>query len=70
MAAAFDNKLSHDKVSRFLKSSYLDSSVVWKSAKKFVRSLVAFDDQSGVVSVDDSIVEKAHTDENAMICYR
>lgn len=69
MSSAFDYKLSHDKVSRFLKSSYLDSAVVWRSAKKFVRSLVAFDDQSGFISVDDSIVEKAHTDENAMICY-
>ncbi len=69
MSAAFDLQVSHDKVSRFLKSSYLDSSVVWKSAKKFVRSLVDFADQSGVISVDDSIVEKAHTDENAMICY-
>ncbi|MEM1003435.1 MAG: transposase [Bacteroidota bacterium] len=69
MSAAYDHQLSHDKISRFLKSSYLDSSVVWKSAKKFIRSLIKFEDQSGVISVDDSIVEKAHTDENAMICY-
>ncbi|MEL6276097.1 MAG: transposase [Bacteroidota bacterium] len=69
LSAAYDNQISHDKVSRFLKSSYLDSSVVWKSAKKFIRSLVDFTDQEGVVSVDDSIVEKAHTDENEMICY-
>ena len=69
MAAAFDFEVSHDKVSRFLQSAYLDSSVVWRSAKKFIRSLVEFTDQTGVVIVDDSIVEKAHTDENAMICF-
>ena len=69
MAAVYDHQISHDKVSRFLRSSYLDSAVVWKSAKSFIRSLVKFSDQSGVISVDDSIVEKAHTDENAMICY-
>ena len=69
MSAVYDHRISHDKVSRFLRSSYLDSTVVWKSAKSFLRSLVDFTDQSGVISVDDSIVEKAHTDENAMICY-
>ncbi|MEO1516871.1 MAG: transposase [Bacteroidota bacterium] len=69
MSAVFDNQLSHDKISRFLRSSYLDSTSVWKSAKEFVRSLIKFEDDSGVISVDDSIVEKAHTDENAMICY-
>jgi len=69
MSAVFDNRLSHDKISRWLKSSYLDSSSIWKAAKKFVRSQVALNDSSGVISVDDSIVEKAHTDENAMICY-
>lgn len=69
MSAAYGDQMSHDKISRFLKSSYLDSSVIWKSAKKFIRSLIKFEDESGVISVDDSIVEKAHTDENAMICY-
>ncbi|MEM6638865.1 MAG: nucleotidyltransferase domain-containing protein, partial [Pseudomonadota bacterium] len=38
----FDHQLSHDKISRFLRSSYLDSTSVWKSAKKFVRSLIKF----------------------------
>ena len=66
MSATYDYSLSHDKISRWLKSSYLDSEDVWKAAKKLVRPLVNFSDQSGV---DDSIVEKAHTDENAMICY-
>jgi len=69
MSSVYDNLISHDKISRWLKSSYLDSSSVWKAAKKLIRSQVQFDDFSGVVSVDDSIVEKSHTDENAMICY-
>lgn len=69
MSAVFQNELSHDKISRWLKSSYLDSTSVWKVAKKLVRSLVDFEDKSGVIVVDDSIVEKAHTDENAVVCY-
>ncbi|MEM7573440.1 MAG: transposase [Bacteroidota bacterium] len=69
MSAAYNHQISHDKVSRWLKSSYLDSTAVWKQAKKLVRSLVKFSDQQGVISVDDSIVEKAHTDENALINY-
>jgi hypothetical protein len=69
VSAAFDHQISHDKVSRFLNSSYLDSSTVWRSAKKFIHSFVDSGDDSGVVSVDDTILEKAHTDENAMVCY-
>jgi hypothetical protein len=34
MSATFDHGLSHDKISRWLKSSYLDSADVWKAAKK------------------------------------
>ncbi|MEM8584559.1 MAG: transposase, partial [Bacteroidota bacterium] len=69
MSAAYDYRISHDKISRWLKSSYLDSAAIWKQAKKFIRSQVKYSDQQGVISVDDSIVEKAHTDENALINY-
>lgn len=69
MSAAYDHRISHDKISRWLKSSYLDSTAIWKQAKKFIRSQVKYSDQQGVISVDDSIVEKAHTDENALINY-
>lgn len=61
-----DNKVSHDKVTRFLRESYIDSVELWKHCKPLVRQ---FEEESGVLIVDDCIVEKAHTDENALICW-
>ena len=67
MSRAFDYRISHDKISRFLASSDLDSRTVWRAAKPLVRQYVPAGDDSGVIIVDDSIVEKPHTDENAWI---
>ena len=69
MSAALGGEISHDKVTRFLSGSYLDSRTIWKAAKPLIRQQVALDDDSGVLVVDDSICEKPHTDENAMICW-
>lgn len=60
------NKISHDKITRFLRDSYLDSKELWKYAKPLARQI---EDENGVVIVDDSIVEKEHTDENAMVTW-
>lgn len=67
MSALFDGKMSHDKVTRFLSQSYFDSSTVWSKAKPLVRAHESL--EGGVLVMDDSILEKAHTDENAMICW-
>lgn len=67
MSQMFDGEISHDKVTRFLSESHFDSSTVWSKAKPLVRRYESASE--GVLIADDSIVEKAHTDENAMICW-
>ena len=69
LSAALGGGLSHDKITRWLSAEYLDSRAVWKAAKPLIRRQVASEDDTGVLIVDDSIVEKAHSDENAMICH-
>jgi hypothetical protein len=61
--------MSHDKVTRFLSSSYFDNKTIWQASKKIIRKYIPPTDDRGIIIVDDSIVEKPHTDENAMICY-
>jgi hypothetical protein len=67
MSKLFDGKISHDNVTRFLSSSYFDSATVWSKAKPLVRQYESLSD--GVLIADDTIIEKAHTDENAMISW-
>ncbi|MGI4875497.1 MAG: IS701 family transposase [Janthinobacterium lividum] len=65
-----DGALSHDQITRWLNATYLDSKELWTHAKPLIRQverqLVA--DEFAVLIVDDSIVEKTHTDENTLIC--
>lgn len=61
-----DLKISHDKITRFLHESYLDSVALWKHAKPLVRKI---ESEEAVLIVDDSIAEKPYTDENAMIAW-
>jgi hypothetical protein len=67
MSELFDGKISHDKVTRFLSESHFDGTTVWAKAKPLVRQFESATE--GVLIADDSIVEKAHTDENAIICW-
>lgn len=69
MSEALGGAISHDKVTRFLAQSYFDSRTVWKAAKPLIRQQVPVEDEQGVLIMDDSICEKPHTDENAMICW-
>ena len=70
LSRLFDGQLSHDQVTRWLSSVYLDSRQVWSHAKPLIRqterALEA--DDFAVLIVDDSILEKAHTDANALLC--
>ena len=66
LSRLLDNRISHDKITRFLRDSYLDSVELWKHAKPLVRSI---EDDEGVLIIDDSIAEKEHTDENAMVTW-
>lgn len=67
MSKLFDGKMSHDNVTRFLHDVYLTSAMVWSKAKPLVRQYESLSD--GVLIADDTIIEKAHTDENAMITW-
>ncbi len=67
MIELFDGEISHDKVTRFLSTSYLVSTTIWTRAKPLVRRYEDADD--AVLIADDTIIEKAHTDENALICW-
>ena len=64
LCALHDGALSHDKVTRFLASTYLDSRELWQAAKPLVRRAEA--NRSGadfaVLIVDDCIAEKPHTE--------
>jgi len=67
MSELFDGEISHDKVTRFLSASYLDSTTIWSRAKPLVRRYEHA--ANAVLIADDTIIEKAHTDENAMVCW-
>jgi hypothetical protein len=58
--------LSHDQVTRTLASEKLDSKAWWQVVKPFVRQI---ERPEGVLLIDDTIVEKPHTDENDIICW-
>ena len=62
--------VSHDQVTRWLSTSYLDSTQVWAQAKPLIRLAERQrpSDEFAVLIVDDSILEKAHTDPSALIC--
>ena len=62
--------VSHDQVTRWLSTSYLDSAQVWAQAKPLIRRAERQRpaDEFAVLIVDDSILEKAHTDPSALIC--
>jgi len=60
------NEISHDQVSRMLNSRRLEPKDWWQMIKPQVRSMQRED---GVMIIDDSIVEKPHTDENEIVCW-
>ena len=62
--------VSHDQVTRWLSTAYLDSTQVWAQAKPLIRRAEQQRpaDEFAVLVVDDSILEKAHTDPSALIC--
>ena len=60
------NEVSHDQVSRMLRSRRLEPKEWWRMVKARVRSL---EQEDGVMIVDDSILEKPYTDENEIVCW-
>ena len=60
MSALMDKAISHDQVSRMLNRRRLEPADWWQMVKPSVRSMQGED---GVITIDDSIVEKPYTDE-------
>lgn len=61
-----DGAVSHDEITRFLSSSNWSSKELWLEAKPLVRQ---YQSQEACLIFDDTIIEKEHTDANALICY-
>jgi hypothetical protein len=57
---------SHDSITRMLAQPELDQKTYWKQVKGSVRQLERTD---GVLSIDDTIEEKPHSDENELISW-
>jgi IS4 transposase len=66
LSAALSGTISHDKITRFLAADDYDSKKLWKLVKPSIRKIEGDD---GVLIVDDTIEEKAYTDENDLITY-
>jgi len=66
LSKLMDGAISHDQVSRMLASPRMTSKDWWRMVKPQVRKIERAD---GVMIVDDSIEEKAYTDENEIICW-
>lgn len=66
LSEVLDKEISHDKITRFLSSEDFNSKDLWKKVKKVVRKIESDD---GVLIFDDSIEEKAYSDENDLICW-
>lgn len=67
LSAATDGTVSHDKITRMLNTEADNRSPLrlHRYGKALLQELQSDD---GVLVVDDTIIEKAHTDENQMVC--
>jgi hypothetical protein len=61
-----EGKISHDKVTRFLRSEDFLSSGLWKLVKRTVKDM---ESTEGVIIIDDTIEEKPSTDENEIVSW-
>jgi hypothetical protein len=66
LARLLDGQVSHDQITRFLAGEPKTSAALWRIAKRFVRQV---ESEDGVIAIDDSIEEKAYTDENELVCW-
>ena len=66
MSDLLDNAISHDKVTRFLSERDFSSKDLWKLVKPIVRE---YEEEHACISFDDTIQEKAYTDENDIIAW-
>jgi hypothetical protein len=70
LSGLLDGALSHDHITRWLSQGTYGPAEVWRQAKPLIRQAEAQRpaDKFAVLIVDDSVLEKAHTDANELIC--
>ena len=61
-----EGEVSHDRITRFLSGQDFTSKDLWQHVKPMVRSV---ENNDGVLIFDDTIQEKAWTDENELMCW-
>ncbi len=66
LSRLMEGDISHDQVGRMLASPKISSKEWWRMVKPQVRKI---EQAVGIIIIDDSIVEKAYTDENEIICW-
>jgi len=70
LSRLLDGEVSHDHITRWLSSATWGSADIWRQAKPLIRQAEARQkpEDFAVLLVDDSVLEKAHTDANELIC--
>lgn len=66
LSSMVDGDVSHDRVTRFLSEREYTSRDLWHQVKSTVRQI---EQEDGVLIFDDTIQEKAWTDENEVMCW-
>lgn len=66
LSALLDNRISHDKVTRFLSAREYSSKDLWLLVKPIIRQI---ETEDGVLIFDDTVEEKEYTDENEIIAW-
>ena len=66
LSAMVEGEVSHDQITRFLSAQEYTSKDLWQQVKSTVRSIERDD---GVLIFDDTIQEKAWTDESESMCW-
>ena len=66
LSATVQGDVSHDRITRFLSRQDYTSEDLWRQVKAMVREV---EDVQGVLIFDDTIQEKAWTDESDLICW-
>jgi hypothetical protein len=66
LSSMVEGDVSHDRVTRFLSEREYTSRDLWRQVKSTVRQI---EREDGVLIFDDTIQEKAWTDENEVMCW-
>ena len=66
LSRVLENKYSHDQITKFLRFNEFTSKDLWMSLKPEIKK---GNQEEGVISLDNSILEKKHTKENDLITW-